>query len=215
MSSATSPAPPLGLALSGDHAGRDGIAARLGINVPAQWWPTAPMLKGFEAAGFHWVQVHAPPRGVLCQPGHSARHAAALRTMLETCGLQLVMHGPDDLSAGTPEHDRALDGLLEYAAATGARYVVYHGANFAIADGGHQAAVTRDRARAEEAALHQRLSRLESLGLTLVVENLRRSFRGSPACATRPRWCAAWFSASTPPGCAWCWTSGTPTSPAR
>src|SRR5919202_5259467 len=167
MTSTTSPPSTLRLALPADHAGRDGIAARLGINVPAQWWPTAPMLKGFEAAGFRWVQVHTPPRGILCDRRLAARHAAALRTMLETCGLQLVLHAPDDLSAGTPEHDRALDGLLEYAAATGARYVVYHGANFPIADGGRQATVTRDRALAEEAGLDQRLDRLRSPRVTL------------------------------------------------
>jgi sugar phosphate isomerase/epimerase len=186
MTSPTSPRPPLGLALPAGDGARDEIAARLGINVPAQWWPTAPMLKGFEAAGFRWVQVHTPPRGILCARRHAARHAAALRAMLETCGLQLVLHGPDDLSAGTPEHDRALDGLLEYAAATRARFVVYHGANFPIADGGRQAAVTRDRARAEEASLHQRLGRLESLGLTLGVENLAPVYPGPPRLCHSP-----------------------------
>lgn len=186
MTSPTSPPPPLALALPPDDSTREQLAARLGMNVPAQWWPTAPMLKGFEAAGFRWVQVHTPPRGVLCERRLAARHAAALRTMLKTCGLELVLHGPDDLSAGTPDHDRALDGLLEYAAATGAKYVVYHGANFAIADGGRQAAVTRDRARAEEAALHDRAGRLESLGVTLAVENLAPVFPGPPRLCHSP-----------------------------
>ena len=186
MTSPTSPSPLLGLAPGPGNSRRDEIAARLGINVPAQWWPTGPMLKGFEAAGFRWVQVHTPPRGVLCERRLAARHAAVLRAMLNTCGLELVLHAPDDLSAGTPDHDRALDGLLEYAAATGARYIVYHGANFAIADGGRQAAVTRDRARAEEAALHYRAGRLDSLGVTLAVENLAPVFPGPPRLCHSP-----------------------------
>jgi sugar phosphate isomerase/epimerase len=106
--------------------------------------------------------------------------------VLDACGLDLVLHGPDDLSAGTPEHDRALDGLLDYAGATRARYVVYHGANFPIADGGRRAAATRDRARAEEAALHDRLARLESLGFTLAVENLAPVFPGPPRLSHSP-----------------------------
>src|SRR5436189_6484575 len=107
MTSPTSPPPPLALALASRDSSRSELAARLGINVPAQWWPTAPMLKGFEAAGFGWVQVHTPPRAVLCERRLAARHAGALRAMLETCGLELVLHGPDDLSAGTSDHDRA------------------------------------------------------------------------------------------------------------
>src|SRR5262245_18501881 len=97
------------------------------------------MLKGLEAAGFTWAQVHAPPRDMLCDRERLLRHAGALRATMETSGLHLVLHAPDDLGAGDPAHDRALDGLLDYAAATGARQIVYHGANHAVADGGEAA----------------------------------------------------------------------------
>src|SRR3954468_15828204 len=101
------------------------LSHRLGLNVPKGWFPTAPMLKGIEAAGFSWVQVHAPPRAMLCDRESLLRHAGALRCTLATSGMRLVLHAPDELCAGDPAHDRALDGLLDYAAATGARQVVY------------------------------------------------------------------------------------------
>jgi sugar phosphate isomerase/epimerase len=158
----------------------------LGLNVPSGWWPTAPMLKGFEAAGFDWVQVHAPPRHVLCDRESRLRHAGAIRAVLDACGLSLVLHGPDDLSAGTPEHDRALDGLIEYAAATGARYVVYHGANFPVAKGGAPAVHMRERAAAEEGSLRARTPRLERLGITLALENLAPVYPGPPRLCHAP-----------------------------
>jgi sugar phosphate isomerase/epimerase len=160
--------------------GRQELSRRLGLNVPKGWFPTAPMLKGLEAAGFMWVQVHAPPRDMLCDRERLLRHAGALRATLETSGLRLVLHAPDDLSAGEPAHDRALDGLLDYAAATGARQVVYHGANLRVADGGEAAARVRDRAAAEEASLGSRVRRLERLGVTLAIENLAPVHPGPP-----------------------------------
>ena len=30
---------------------------RLGLSVPYDWWPAAPLLKEIEAAGFRYVQV--------------------------------------------------------------------------------------------------------------------------------------------------------------
>ena len=88
-------------------------AARLGLNVPVGWWPVAPLAKSFEAADFGWLQVHTPPREMLCEPARAAQHAARLRAALDISRLALVLHAPDDLSAGTPEHDRALDGLID------------------------------------------------------------------------------------------------------
>ena len=38
---------------------------RLGLSVPHEWWPSAPLLKSYEAAGFAWVQLHSPPLSVL------------------------------------------------------------------------------------------------------------------------------------------------------
>lgn len=138
------------------------------------------MLKGLEAAGFTWVQVHAPPRQMLCDRERLLRHAGALRATMETSSLNLVLHGPDDLIAGEPAHDRALDGLLDYAAATGARQVVYHGANLPVADGGEAAARVRRRAAAEEASVGSRARRLERLGVTLAIENLAPVHPGPP-----------------------------------
>ena len=161
--------------------GRQELSRRLGLNVPKGWFPTAPMLKGLEAAGFTWVQVHAPPPGMLCDRERLLRHAGALRATLETSGLHLVLHAPDDLSAGEPAHDRALDGLLDYAAATGARQVVYHGANLEVADGG-EAATQGPRPRRGRGGLAGApgCGRLERLGVTLAIENLAPVHPGPP-----------------------------------
>jgi sugar phosphate isomerase/epimerase len=148
--------------------------------VPKGWFPTAPMLKGLEAAGFTRVQVHAPPIEMLCDRERLLRHAGALRATLETSALKLVLHAPDDLSAGEPWHDRAFDGLLDYAAATGARQVVYHGANLMVADGGEAACRVHARSQAEEDSLASRTRRLERLGVTLAIENLAPVHPGPP-----------------------------------
>lgn len=158
----------------------------LGLNVPVGWWPVAPLAKSFEAAGFRWVQVHTPPREILCQPGSAARHAARLRAALDICRLALVLHAPDDLSAGTPDHDRALDGLIEYAAATRAQYVVYHGVNFRVADGGHGAARMATRAERELESLSARLPQIAQAGFTLAIENLAPVWPGPPRLCHSP-----------------------------
>jgi sugar phosphate isomerase/epimerase len=170
---------------------RQELSRRLGLNVPKGWFPTAPMLKGLEAAGFTWVQVHAPPRSMLCDRERLLRHAGALRATLETCGMHLVLHAPDELSAGEPSHDRALDGLLDYAAATGARQVVYHGANLPAADGGEEAARLHERAAAEEASLASRVRRIERLGVTLAIENLAPVHPGPPRLCHDPAYVRA------------------------
>lgn len=140
--------------------------------MPAAWWPTAHALKGLEAAGFAWVQVHAPPRSVLADCRRARAHATALRANLDTCGLRLILHGPDDLCAGDPRHEGALDGLIAYAQATGALYVVYHGANLPLVDGGAAAARVSDRLEREERALRARARCIEAAGFTLAIENL-------------------------------------------
>src|SRR3954471_9601733 len=93
---------------------------RLGLNVHRDAWPTAAGLSAYEAAGFAWVQVHTPPRAILADRRAALRHARALRGVLDATGLRLLLHAPDDLSAGASEHDREFDGLLDYAAAAGA-----------------------------------------------------------------------------------------------
>jgi sugar phosphate isomerase/epimerase len=148
------------------------LGARLGLNVHRDQWPTTPLLASYEAAGFAWVQVHTPPRPMLADRERCRRHARALRAALSSCGLRLLLHGPDDLSAGTIEHDRAFDGLMDYAAEAGAELVVYHGLNFAVAEGSSAAAALDERMAAEERSLQRFAARAEVLGLTFAIENL-------------------------------------------
>jgi sugar phosphate isomerase/epimerase len=155
------------------------LSARLGLNVDRDRWPTAPGLKGHEAAGFAWVQVHTPPRPMLADRERCRRHARALRGVLDTCGLRLVLHAPDDLSAGTIEHDRAFEGLLEYASLAGAELIAYHGLNFVDADG-PAAARIRERALLEERSLQRFSQRAHTLGVTIAAENLAPVWPGTP-----------------------------------
>jgi sugar phosphate isomerase/epimerase len=148
------------------------LGTRLGLNVHRDQWPTAPLLDSYESAGFSWVQVHTPPRPTLADRERCRRHARALRAALAPHGLRLLLHGPDDLSAGTIEHDRAFDGLMEYAAEAGAELVVYHGLSFAVAEGATAAARLRERMAAEERSLQRFAARVEALGLTVAIENL-------------------------------------------
>lgn len=147
------------------------IRGRLGVDIPRDQWPTAATLKGVEASGFAWVQVRTPPAAMLRDRGSLRRHARALRANLDSCGLRLVLHGPDDLSVGTLDHDRAFDGLLDYAREARAELVVYHGLAFAGADGpgGDRA---RLRVHDEERSLARLARRAHALGLTVAVENL-------------------------------------------
>jgi sugar phosphate isomerase/epimerase len=147
------------------------VNARIGLNVHRDAWPTAETVAAYEAAGFAWIQVHTPPRAVLADRRAGLRHARALRGVLDATGLRLLLHAPDDLSAGTAEHDRAFDGLLDYAAAAGAELIAYHGLNFVEADG-PAAARLRERAQLEERSLIPRLQRAHSLGVVVAIENL-------------------------------------------
>src|SRR3954454_17752055 len=150
---------------------------RLGLNVHRDAWPTAAGLSAYEAAGFAWVQVHPPPRAILADRRAALRHARALRGVLDATGLRLLLHAPDDLSAGASEHDREFDGLLGYAAAAGAELIAYHGLNFAEASG-PAAARLRERARLEERSLIPRLQRAHSLGIVVAIENLAPMYAG-------------------------------------
>jgi sugar phosphate isomerase/epimerase len=160
------------------------VLARLGLNVHRHAWPTTAALAAYEAAGFAWVQVHTPPRAMLSERRHGLRHARALRAALDGTGLRLLLHAPDDLSAGTIEHDRAFGGLLDYAAAAGAELIAYHGLNFAEADG-PAAARLRERAQLEERSLIPLLQRAHSLGITVAIENLAPVHSSPPTQARR------------------------------
>jgi sugar phosphate isomerase/epimerase len=152
---------------------------RLGLNLHRDAWPTARVLAAHEEAGVRWLQVHTPPAPMLADRGRCRRHARALRAALETSSLRLVLHAPDDLSAGTTEGDRAFGGLLDYAAQAGAELIAYHGLNFVDA-GGCDRLRAHERARFEEGSLHGHLQRAHTLGLTIAIENLAPVHPGPP-----------------------------------
>ena len=60
--------------------------------------------------------------------------------VLGTSGLQPVLHGPGSVQAGTRDGDRALAGLISYAAEVGASHVVHHAANLPDAPASEDAA---------------------------------------------------------------------------
>jgi sugar phosphate isomerase/epimerase len=159
------------------------LDGRLGIDYPAGWWPATPQAKGYEAAGFSWVQVRTPPGRVLVRPRAVAVHAGALRRALDATGLALVVHAPEDLSAGTPAHDRAFVGLWLYAAEAGARYVVYHGAQFPIGD---PYVRVQDRLLAERCSLSRLVRRAQALDVTLAIENLAPVYPGPERASHAP-----------------------------
>jgi sugar phosphate isomerase/epimerase len=154
---------------------------RLGLSVPYDWWPSAPLLKGIEAAGFSWVQAPAPPVPVLSSPRLTSAHSRGLREALDTASLRAVIHAPGGLRAGTEEGQRALGGLLSYAAESGAEIVVYHAADFPDAPASQDAVLTETRALARLAPLAERL------GVTLALENLAPVFPGPDRLSFSPR----------------------------
>jgi sugar phosphate isomerase/epimerase len=146
---------------------------RLGVDHPAGWWPSTPQCKSYEAAGFAFLQVRTPARSLLVDEHAVVAHASALRQALDLTGLRLILHAPDDLLAGTPEHDRQLDGALTYAAVAGSELIVYHGARIPIAD-----ATVRARLSDEERSLRRALRRCATLGVRIAVENLAPVYPG-------------------------------------
>jgi sugar phosphate isomerase/epimerase len=147
--------------------------ARLGIDHPVGWWPSKPRLKAYEAAGFTFLQVRMPERSLLADEQAVVAHATALRDALSLTGLRLIMHAPDDLLAGTPDHDRQLDGALTYASVAGSRLIVYHGARIPIGDD-----AVRVRLRDEQRSLRRALPRAAALGVRLAIENLAPVYPG-------------------------------------
>ncbi|MDQ3573091.1 MAG: sugar phosphate isomerase/epimerase, partial [Actinomycetota bacterium] len=165
----------------GAHAsGAAGLSGRLGLTVPHEWWPSAHVLKSYEAAGFAHVQIDAPPVSVLFDSRLITRHAGATRTALDTTTLGCVIHAPPGVRLGTAAGDRAMDGLIEYAAEVGAAQVVYHA--LAIADEPH----TRDACRYEEISLRRAAMRCGRLGQTLAIENLAPLYPGAETISATP-----------------------------
>ena len=146
--------------------------ARLGLSVPYEWWPSVPILKEIEAAGFGWVQIPSPPASVLTTPREAGRHAGALAGALETTTLRRVIHAPSSVRAGSRDGDHVLEGLVAYAADVGAEQIVYHAAS--IPDGrASEAAIL-----AETHSLALVARRAEALGVMIALENLGPVFPG-------------------------------------
>jgi sugar phosphate isomerase/epimerase len=145
---------------------RDGAPSRLGLSIPYDWWPAAPILKEIEAAGFRYVQVPSPPPSVLVHPRDAHRHASALSETLGTSGLRPILHGPGSVRAGTRHGDHALGGLIEYAAEVGASHVVYHAANLP------DEPASEDGRLAETRSLAALANRAERVGVIIALENL-------------------------------------------
>jgi sugar phosphate isomerase/epimerase len=158
----------------------DGLAGRLGLSVPYEWWSSAPLLKSYEAAGFAWVQLHAPPVAVLANPRLCTRHAASARATLATTGLGAVLHAPAGLRVGRPGGDRAFEGLLSYAAEAGATQVVYH------AMGLPESSATTAPLAAEARSLAALASFAERLEVTIALENLAPLYPGPETLSSNP-----------------------------
>jgi sugar phosphate isomerase/epimerase len=153
---------------------------RLGLSIPYDWWPAAPIVKEIEAAGFSYVQVPSPPPSVLEDPRDAHRHASALSDALGTSGLRPVLHGPGSVRAGTSPGDAALNGLLSYAAEMGASHVVYHAANLPDEPS------SEDGRLAETRALAALAKRAERLGVIIALENLAPVYPGPDALSFTP-----------------------------
>lgn len=178
---AGAPAPPE--VAAGSDRGEDtpeALRGRLGLNVPEGWWPSAPLLKAFEAAGFGWAQVHSPPPSVLATPRLCAAHAAVMAATLETTGLRTVVHGPNSLLAGSEPADRAFEGLLSWASEIGAEQVVYHARALPDDPTSESALLFETRSLARLA------SRAERLGVTIAIENLAPVFPGLELLSANP-----------------------------
>jgi len=157
------------------------IANRLGLNVPYEWWSSSSLLKSFEAAGFGWTQIPAPPEAVLADPSECRAHSRAVATALANTGLQSVIHGPGSMVAGSAGADRIFEGLLDYAAEAGARQVIYHARNCPDSPG------SEDRLLAETRSLARLAARAESLGISIALENLAPLLAGPERLGHTPR----------------------------
>jgi sugar phosphate isomerase/epimerase len=149
------------------------LEGRLGIDQPAGWWPTTPRLKSYEAAGFSHLQMRMPPREVLADAELVRIHADAVHDNLSLTGLELIVHAPDDLRAGSPEHDRQLSGALEYAARAGAELLVYHRAQVPL-NGPRVRRVLED----EEQSLRHAARLATAIGMRIAIENLAPVYPG-------------------------------------
>jgi sugar phosphate isomerase/epimerase len=156
---------------------RKRLGRRLGLNVPYEWWPRAASLKAIEAAGFQWVQVASPPVEMLADPRHVVRHGQALRRSLNVSSLRPIVHGPTNLRLGSSLHNRAFEGLLEWAHQIEASHVVYHALEFP------RLGTESER---EERALKSLARWAETLDLVICLENLCPTYPGPASVSHDP-----------------------------
>jgi sugar phosphate isomerase/epimerase len=159
---------------------RDPLTGRLGLSVPYEWWASAPLLKSYEAAGFAWAQLQSPPASVLRDTNQRRRHAAGAGAAISTTGLGAVIHAPSGVRAGEADSDRALEGLLSYAAELGASQVVYHALGLPDAPENEAALSLEARSLAKLAALAERLE------ITIAIENLCPVYPGPETVSASP-----------------------------
>lgn len=172
-----------GLEPTRDHApasASEPLAGRLGLTVPHEWWPSAHLLKSFEAAGFAQAQVDAPPASVLRDPRLCTRHAIALHAAFATTDLGLIVHAPAGLRVGNADGDKAMDGLIGYAAEIGAAQIVYHA--LALPD----EPASEDPLRFEVRALSRAARRSADLNIRIAVENLAPLYPGPETLSASP-----------------------------
>ena len=159
----------------------DPLAGRLGLSVPYEWWPSAPLLKSYEAAGFSWVQLHSPPAAVLVDSRAAHASCRGRRAALATTGLAAVLHAPGRLARRLDAAgDRAFEGLLSYAAEVGAAQVVYHA--LALPEG----PATEADLAAEARSLADLALAAERLEVTIALENLAPLYPGPETLSAIP-----------------------------
>lgn len=163
-----------------DEAGRDPLAGRLGITVPHEWWPSASLLKSYEAAGFDWVQLDAPPASVLVDQRSRETHSRAMRDGLDTTGLRAAIHAPPGLRLGSPGGVATFEGLLAHAANAGAEAVIYHALAHPDRPG------VEDELRRESEALCLLATLAERLGVAIAIENLAPVYPGPESISANP-----------------------------
>jgi sugar phosphate isomerase/epimerase len=156
------------------------LLGRFGLTVPHEWWPSAHLLKSFEAAGFSHVQVDAPPPSVLEDTRLVTRHAAALRESLGVTGLSLILHAPAGLRLGTAAGDRAMDGLIDYVVEADAEQIVYHALAYP------DVPRSEDPLRAEMTSLRRAVRRAELHDIRIAIENLAPLYPGQEVLSASP-----------------------------
>ncbi len=169
-----------GIAEPVPFAGEGRLTGRLGVTVPHEWWPSAPLLKSFEAAGFGWTQIDSPPVGVLLNERARETHATALVGALATTGLETVIHAPGAMRLFSRAGEAAFEALLEYAGAVGAGLVVYHALALADEPG------AEDDLRRESDALRRLAVTAERLGVGIAIENLAPLYPGPETISANP-----------------------------